>query len=545
MSKSRSSICGIQRLTPAACLVVVLLAAIPTINASPRKPTIRVLVPEGPECYRDCRGAKRGSYCASNGRTYDSKCRADQAVCRDSVLTVRPGKCKNTTICLQERNHSDLLYSKGNIYVFRPTCNKNGSYDPIQCERRLGSCWCVTVMGHVRSHTKVQIGEVPLCGQSPPLKNRCRNEAEKIAFALKLTDLSVREYQKKSKTKYSQVDSVIWKHDRMDKDKNGRLSKREFSKLVRTYRKKLPRQCTKNFLAYCDNDNDGMISVGEWKICLIGPESPAKVTRGISQERNSTRFPITSISVRENERRNEARNSTRLGFSTTNNSDKENEPSAIAPTQEKTCSHLRNEIIKANRENIMIPECQKLNDRLWAAVQCHEQYCYCVVPATGRPISETAVRATSGKPDCDNLTSSPTVSIPIPGCPAKHKVKFLNMVNNLLAKEMLQELGGQSETTSSKEVAARWYFERLDENRDGVLMHKENKKFKKYLSRHRVTKRCLRKFTKHCDRNSNRKTTIEEFIACLEVRQERPPRLRGIGETISQLRETDDHEINP
>ncbi|XP_039261128.1 SPARC-related modular calcium-binding protein 2-like [Styela clava] len=497
-----------------------------------------ILVPGDPACDLGCTEHPKVYFCASNGRTLDSECKVQEAQCNDPYLNVTAGKCKNSIRCLKEKRYILKVHSlpNGTQPVHVPTCKPDGSFAPIQCNVYLGYCWCVTPLGTMKKNSTFEIGKKPSCGKSrskpKAKKDKCKNDAEKAAFALKLRALIVQGYERHPlSTSQMQRSVVTAKHTKMDKNNDGSLNLREMKNLLRPHRKKLPRACTRVFMAFCDVNDNRKVSEFEWSICL-----------GVRPFKRKQRvIVITKPSDVLQEEEPEI-------ISVPQPSPVNNESLQTMPQVKRTCKEVRFGIIRDNPKNVKAPQCDETDSQYWSPVQCHGMYCYCVMSETGAPIKGTSVRY--GKPNCEIAKLSDEISVPIPGCPQRLKRKFLSQVQKVLVEEMVEALSPTGDIQSAyptnpaqttKERAARWFFDDLDENGDRVLSRKENKKFKKLLRGRKVTKKCLTNFIKHCDRDSDKKIRKNEFIACLEVRQqERYPPRPELSRSITQLKTTDD-----
>ncbi len=54
-----------------------------------------------------------------------------------------------------------------------------------------------------------------------------------------------------------------------------------------------------------------------------------------------------------------------------------------------------------------------------------------------------------------------------------------------------------------------------DSNSDGVLTGRELFPTLRVIRRHYGDKRCLRRLIKHCDKNKDRKVTVNEWLNCM------------------------------
>lgn len=487
-------------------------------------------------CEVECHASAKQYFCASNGRTLDSVCRVQQARCLDPYLNVTTGKCQNSVRCRKERNHSLMVqrFQNSGQMMNVPSCKKDGSYTPIQCNTFFGYCWCVTSVGRMVKDSTFAIGAIPACGQSREgRKRRCSTEANKATFAVSLRKLIQNEALRRHSA--NPDNAIKMKFHDMDANGDGSLSSREMRRLLKVYRRKLTRSCMKMFWKFCDFDQNRLVSLAEFGLCL-----------GAIRNMRDWESSATGITTTIRPRTEGVRLSMRIshtGMSSSNRNRTRQTRQGTSPSFTlETCRYMRQELLKSHKKNVDIPDCEGPDDQFWLQVQCHASYCYCVDRETGVPVPATAVRSSEGVPNCQKVDASLYVPRPIAGCPSRLKDKFLGSVQKALIQEMTKNRITEAEESAPlKERAARWYFSYLDQNRDNALGRKECKALKKFLLKSRVSKRCLRKFTHHCDRNKDSKISVEEFVGCLEVRRpERRKQYPDLRETIDRLISTDD-----
>uniref|UniRef100_A0A3B4TKV0 SPARC related modular calcium binding 2 n=1 Tax=Seriola dumerili TaxID=41447 RepID=A0A3B4TKV0_SERDU len=112
-------------------------------------------VDQDKECNMECSGAPRKPLCASDGRTFTSRCEFLRAKCRDPQLEVIRGPCKDTSRCVAEKKYTEQQAKKLFPQVFVPVCNPDGTYSEVQCHSYTGYCWCVTPNGRPISGSAV------------------------------------------------------------------------------------------------------------------------------------------------------------------------------------------------------------------------------------------------------------------------------------------------------------------------------------------------------------------------------------------------------
>ncbi|CAH2251657.1 SPARC-related modular calcium-binding 2 isoform X1 [Pelobates cultripes] len=117
---------------------------------------LRVDQDKDKECSQDCAGSPSKSLCASDGRTFLSRCEFLRAKCKDSQLEVAyKGNCKDVSRCVAERKYTQEQARKEFQQVFIPECNDDGTYNQVQCHSYTGYCWCVSSNGRPLSGTAV------------------------------------------------------------------------------------------------------------------------------------------------------------------------------------------------------------------------------------------------------------------------------------------------------------------------------------------------------------------------------------------------------
>ncbi|XP_008428309.1 SPARC-related modular calcium-binding protein 2 isoform X1 [Poecilia reticulata] len=116
-------------------------------------------VDQDKECNMECTGAPRKPLCASDGRTFTSRCEFLRAKCRDPQLEVSRGPCKETSRCVAEKKYTEQQAKK---QAFVPVCNPDGTYSEVQCHSYTGYCWCVTPNGRPISGSSV-VNKKPRC----------------------------------------------------------------------------------------------------------------------------------------------------------------------------------------------------------------------------------------------------------------------------------------------------------------------------------------------------------------------------------------------
>ncbi|CAH7305451.1 Smoc2 [Phodopus roborovskii] len=140
----------------------------------PTEKFLRVDQDKDRDCSLDCSSSSQKPLCASDGRTFLSRCEFQRAKCKDPQLEIaHRGNCKvslqifsilnsddaaapaletqpqgdeEASSCDQE-HQSALEEAKQpkNDNVVIPECAHGGLYKPVQCHPSTGYCWCVLV----------------------------------------------------------------------------------------------------------------------------------------------------------------------------------------------------------------------------------------------------------------------------------------------------------------------------------------------------------------------------------------------------------------
>ncbi|XP_028676288.1 SPARC-related modular calcium-binding protein 2 isoform X2 [Erpetoichthys calabaricus] len=127
-------------------------------------------VDQDKECNVECTGSPQKPLCASDGRTFMTRCEFQRAKCRDPQLEIAyRGSCKEVSRCVAERKYTQQQARKVFPQVFIPECNDDGTYSQVQCHSYTGYCWCVTPNGRPISGTAVA-NKTPRCPGAIPEK---------------------------------------------------------------------------------------------------------------------------------------------------------------------------------------------------------------------------------------------------------------------------------------------------------------------------------------------------------------------------------------
>ncbi|CAD5121864.1 unnamed protein product [Dimorphilus gyrociliatus] len=181
------------------------------------------------------------------------------------LLTTKNSKdlsSKKTTNCSKDRTNAikeHNLYPPANVFI--PDC-EGDMFSTIQCHNSTGYCWCAYRTTGLAVPRTVRKGRPENC---------------KIKMALEnCTSADLNEYLSKIITKANRTVSDVKNtstflqlHKQADLNNNNKIDKREWRvlrKLIKIGKKRL-RDCRRNFLIFCDDDNNKEITLEEWLAC--------------------------------------------------------------------------------------------------------------------------------------------------------------------------------------------------------------------------------------------------------------------------------------
>ncbi|KAM6916034.1 SPARC-related modular calcium-binding protein 2 isoform 1-T1 [Xenentodon cancila] len=140
-------------------------------------------VDQDKECNMECSRAPRKPLCASDGRTFTSRCEFLRAKCRDPQLEVIRGPCKDTSRCVAEKKYTEQQAKKLFPHVFVPVCNPDGTYSEVQCHSYTGYCWCVTPNGRPISGSAVA-NKKPRCQGSKQERPTTKEPSKSVSLQI-------------------------------------------------------------------------------------------------------------------------------------------------------------------------------------------------------------------------------------------------------------------------------------------------------------------------------------------------------------------------
>ncbi|XP_043192893.1 SPARC-related modular calcium-binding protein 1-like isoform X5 [Amphibalanus amphitrite] len=516
--------CG---MTMPAVMLVMMAAILRVASAAPQLPIQADSEAAAPprRCTPNCDEAQPRPVCGTDGVTYPSRCHLGLTACRGAAVQLQHiGNCVSSSTgdsaCLRKRAEALEGHPGGslpqNIYV--PQCTAEGLYAEVQCHRGSGHCWCMDEFGRAVLGTAVQHAQ-PDCsgrtsrastdvvaasknGRTRKRRRRGCGSRDRTVFRADIMKMIKREYQRRKRNRNNRgrsgADSLgtlaaEWKFKRMDKDRDGKISRREIRRLRKKARRQLkPALCARRFYRYCDTNSDRYMSKQEWLICV-----------GVKQDNK----------------------------------------------QESDCETDRRQALDNQRmaelegkltNSFFIPECTP--DHKYSRVQCHKTtgYCWCADPDTGESYPQQAPVKDS-VPDCSAIRPS---TKPRPksrrGRGRLPKVcrsgaglqSFLRLLMDHLTSRLIKALqqkkyilprdtGGQR---SFEEKVAEWKFSATDTNENKMLDRREWKTLRKEFSEDPELRRCGRRLPRYCDANNDRKIELDEWLVCVgAVEEERRP----------------------
>ncbi|XP_019624556.1 PREDICTED: SPARC-related modular calcium-binding protein 1-like isoform X4 [Branchiostoma belcheri] len=203
--------------------------------------------------------------------------------------------------------------------LYIPECNSDGSYKSEQCHKDTGYCWCVVrstgrpIPGTSTQYSMpdcegaegmmvkpdvsdpVSVERKPVTPLPPREFKECPGAAKDRFNTVLLDALSTDMVEAAPDTTgripepdptHSLEERVVrWYFSVLDKNSNGEVNKREI-KVLRQYvrNKTRPKKCSRNFIDYCDANQDQILTLDEFLRCTIEKDNT-----------NSTSNPASAI----------------------------------------------------------------------------------------------------------------------------------------------------------------------------------------------------------------------------------------------------------
>ncbi|KAF4793381.1 SPARC-related modular calcium-binding protein 2 [Turdus rufiventris] len=446
-------------------------------------PFLRVDQDKDRECSLDCAGSPQKSLCASDGRTFLSRCEFQRAKCKDPQLEIAyRGNCKDVSRCVAERKYTQEQARKEFQQVFIPECNDDGTYSQVenfsfsvlhdwkvrvQCHSYTGYCWCVTPNGRPISGTAVA-HKTPRCpgsvseklpqregagktddASAPALETQPQGDEEDIAsrYPTLWTEQVKSRQNKTNKSSASSCDQEL--QSALEEAKQPQKDNVFIPECAQGGLYK-PVQCHPS-TGYC------------WCV-LVDTGRP---------------IPGTSTRYEQPKCDNGAR---------------------AHPTKTK-------DLYKGRQ----------------LQVDCHAP-----PPGYMRPALDTMDKIPIHKASLTSALSN--LEEKRLGCPGAKKNEFLTSVLDALSTDMVHAVSDPSLSSSRvsepdpnhtlEERVVHWYFKQLDKNSSGDIGKKEIKPFKRFLRKKSKPKKCVKKFVEYCDVNNDKSLSVQELMGCLGVTKE-------------------------
>lgn len=164
--------------------------------------------------------------------------------------------CRNDRAkAIKEHN----LHPPANVFI--PDCIGD-LFSSVQCHNATGYCWCAYRTTGIAVPRTVQKGRPRNCTVKMALENCTNNELNEYLIKIKMkVNYTLSDNKDKS--------AFLSFHKQADLNNNGKIDKKEWRvlrKVIKIGKKRL-RSCRRNFLQFCDDDNNKEITLEEWLTC--------------------------------------------------------------------------------------------------------------------------------------------------------------------------------------------------------------------------------------------------------------------------------------
>uniref|UniRef100_A0A8C9BZ34 SPARC related modular calcium binding 2 n=1 Tax=Phocoena sinus TaxID=42100 RepID=A0A8C9BZ34_PHOSS len=453
---------------------------------------LRVDQDKDKDCSLDCGGPTQKPLCASDGRTFLSRCEFQRAKCKDPRLEIAyRGNCKDVSRCVAERKYTQEQARKELQQVFVPECSDDGTYSQVQCHSYTGYCWCVTPNGRPISGTAVA-HKTPRCpgsineklpqregtgktddASAPALETQPQGDEEDVAsrYPTLWTEQVKSRQNKTNKNSVSSCDQEqqsALEEARQPKNDNVVIPECAHGGLYK------PVQCHPS-TGYC------------WCVLV------------------DTGRPIPGTSTRYEQPKCD--NSARAHPTKTRD--------LYKGRQLQGCPGAKkNEFLTSVLDALSTDMVHAVSDP----------------SSPGRCVRSTAEQEAGKKPGIQGTLRSWRTE------PRRWHLRpeKLSGHGRACRKEVPSPNLRLSEPDPShtlEERVVHWYFKLLDKNSSGDIGKKEIKPFKRFLRKKSKPKKCVKKFVEYCDVNNDKSISLQELMGCLGVTREE-------GETNTRKRHT-------
>ncbi|XP_012879965.1 PREDICTED: SPARC-related modular calcium-binding protein 2 [Dipodomys ordii] len=461
---------------------------------------LRVDQDKGRDCSADCTGSPQRPLCASDGRTFLSRCEFQRAKCKDPQLEIAyRGNCKVLT---SERPWE----RRGGVHRDLPVTPAFSAWAECRGLRQLLSTeapvW-VWMDGYPCDHQAVT---GPLAEQGA---DGLRGFLEHGAWA-----------SRPGEAPNAGAPAILgWEI--------GLAASRPRSQV----------QCH-SYTGYCWCVTPNGRPISGTAVAHKTPRCPGSVNEKLPQREGTGKADDAAAPALETQPQGDeediaSRYPTLWTEQVKSRQNKTNKNSASSCDQEQQSA--LEEAKHPKNDNVVIPECA--HGGLYKPVQCHPStgYCWCVLVDTGRPIPGTSTRYE--QPKCDSTARAHPAKArdayrgrQLQGCPGAKKHEFLTSILDALSTDMVHAVSDPSTSSGRlsepdpshtlEERVVHWYFKLLDKNSSGDIGKKEIKPFKRFLRKKSKPKKCVKKFVEYCDVNNDKAISVQELMGCLGASKE-------------------------
>ncbi|XP_033636141.1 SPARC-related modular calcium-binding protein 1-like isoform X2 [Asterias rubens] len=199
-----------------------------------------------------------------------------------SGATANTGKVVTIISCQAERQRASLkaeLFPDSGVFI--PQCNADGSYKAVQCHDEAQYCWCVYVdtgrpipgTSTPASTQQFHCNEMAMSKGSTGIRlfKECEGRKKEEFFEILLDRFAAEMSLEDSVADRTSSERLArWKFQQLDVSGNNLLERREYIDFKTEIQKinSAAKKCKRNFMKYCDEDDNLDISMGEWLTCL-------------------------------------------------------------------------------------------------------------------------------------------------------------------------------------------------------------------------------------------------------------------------------------
>ena len=419
----------------------------------------------------------------------------------------------------------------------RPVCATDGRTYPSKCDiKRMRKC-----AGKKDLDIRAK-GRCPTSVKPPPASGcNARGRAEFGANLLQHFSEEYFRLDENSKSALVATGdlSVVadWKFNNLDANRDGVLRRPEIRELAGAIRKLVsPKMCAKRFNGLCDSNQDDRISRQEWFTCLGLTDGSGGEDRTGTGSRGRDTFPsvirggVASVLGRTTVAPPLPRDSSAPRRSVVCETERQVALRLDAVSQARIFIPVCQEDGKFRPE-----QCHEATNYCW----CVDPDSGSPVPGTSVFNAHPRCQTTTVPPTTQHQ-QQPQPTRVFKGCPQSQKRHFLREVLDQIILEMSDSSHDSVSLASVSRIAElqkviRWKLDKMDVNGNGFLDRAELDSFKADIRKQGELRKCSRNFVRYCDRDSDRKISPSEWLDCLEPqhyeqrdpRQDSSPRRQG------------------